>query len=238
MQLYNKLSSKERANLIDKSNKERMTLSFYQYAKIIDPKSFRDQLFIKWDSLEILGRIYIAFEGINAQLSIPKDNFEEFKLHLKSISFLENTYLNIALEHNNKSFLKLKIKIREKIVADGLNDNTFDVTNTGVHLNALEYNNLAEQDNSIVVDMRNHYESEIGHFKNAIKPDVDTFRESLDLIEEDLKNHKDDKNLIMYCTGVLDVKRQALTLSTKDLKMFSSSRAGSLNTQNKLMSKN
>ena len=171
MHLYNKLSSKERAALIDKSNKERMTLSFYQYAKIIDPKSFRDQLFIKWDSLEILGRIYVAFEGINAQLSIPKDNFEEFKLHLKSISFLENTSLNIAVEHNNKSFLKLKIKIRDKIVADGLNDNTFDVTNTGVHLNALEYNNLAEQDNSIVVDMRNHYNvNEQSYKTHGLKP--------------------------------------------------------------------
>ena len=97
MQLYNKLSSKERAALIDKSNKQRITLSFYQYAKIIDPKSFRDQLFVKWDSLEVLGRIYVASEGINAQLSIPKDNFEEFKLHLKSITFLEYTSLNIAL---------------------------------------------------------------------------------------------------------------------------------------------
>ena len=62
MQLYNKLSSKERAALIDKSNKERITLSFYQYAKIVDLKSFRDKLFIKWDSLEILGRIYVAHE--------------------------------------------------------------------------------------------------------------------------------------------------------------------------------
>ena len=218
MQLYNKLSSKERAALIDKSNKERITLSFYQYAKIVDLKSFRDQLFIKWDSLEILGRIYVAHEGINAQLSIPKDNFEKFKLHLKSISFLEHTPLNIAVEHNNKSFLKLKIKIRDKIVADGLNDNTFDVTNTGVHLNALEYNKLVEQENSIVLDMRNHYESEIGHFKNAIKPDVDTFRESLDLIEEDLKSHKEDKNLIMYCTGGIRCEKASAYFKHKGFK--------------------
>lgn len=218
MQLYNKLSSKERAALIDKSKQERIILSFYQYAKIIDPKSFRDQLFIKWDSLEILGRIYIADEGINAQLSIPKDNLDNFKLYLKSISFLKKTSLNIALEHNNKSFLKLKIKIREKIVADGLNDKTFDVTNTGVHLDAVGYNKIAEQENSIVVDMRNHYESEIGHFKNAIKPDVDTFRESLDLIEEDLKSHKQDKNLIMYCTGGIRCEKASAYFKHKGFK--------------------
>ena len=218
MQLYNKLSSKERATLIDQSNKERITLSFYQYAKILDPKPFRDQLFIKWDSLDVLGRIYVANEGVNAQLSIPKENFQEFERHLKSISFFKNTSLNIAFEHDNKSFLKLKIKVRGKIVADGLNDKTFDVTNTGIHLDAVEFNKIAKKEDSIIVDMRNHYESEIGHFKNAIKPDVNTFRESLDLIENDLKNHKEDKNLIMYCTGGIRCEKASAYFKHKGFK--------------------
>ena len=218
MQLYNKLSSKERATLIDQSNKERITLSFYQYAKILDPKPFRDQLFIKWDSLDVLGRIYVANEGVNAQLSIPKENFREFERHLRSISFFKNTTLNIAVEHDNKSFLKLKIKVRNKIVADGLNDKTFDVTNTGIHLDAVEFNKIAEKEDSIIVDMRNHYESEIGHFKNAIKPDVNTFRESLDLIENDLKNHKEDKNLIMYCTGGIRCEKASAYFKHKGFK--------------------
>jgi|TARA_B110000914_G_scaffold211284_1_gene211214 UPF0176 protein len=218
MQLYNKLSSKERAALIDESNRERITLSFYQYAKISDLQSIRDHLFLKWDSLDVLGRIYLANEGINAQLSIPKDNFSKFKTHLKSVTFLKNTSLNIAVEHDNKSFLKLKVKVRDKIVADGLNDKSFDVTNSGIHLNAIEYNKLAEEKNSIIVDMRNHYESEIGHFKNAIKPDVDTFRDSLDIIEEDLKDHKEDKNLIMYCTGGIRCEKASAYFKHKGFK--------------------
>ena len=174
MQLYNKLSSDERSRMLDSSNQRRITLSFYKYAKINDPKSFRDELFIFWDSIDVLGRIYIANEGINAQLSLPEVNLEIFIDHLNSISFLNKVRINIALKHETKSFLKLKIKVRDKIVADGLNDDSFDVTKKGIHLNAKEFNKLMKEKNTIVLDMRNHYESEIGHFKNAICPDVDT----------------------------------------------------------------
>src|SRR5690606_5848970 len=116
--------------------------------------------------------------GINAQLSIPADHFDAFKNHLDSVWFLKDVRLNIAIEHDNFAFLKLKVKVRDKIVADGLNDDTFDVTNIGIHVDAERFNELIEDENTVLVDMRNHYESEIGHFKNAITPDVDTFRES------------------------------------------------------------
>jgi len=126
MQLYNKLSAEERATLIDQAGEERLTISFYQYHQIKNTQIFRDHLFINWDPLGVLGRIYVANEGINAQLSVPANRFNEFKAHLDSIDFLNGVRLNIAVEQDNKSFLKLKIKIRHKIVADGLNDDTFD----------------------------------------------------------------------------------------------------------------
>ena len=201
MQLYNKLSAKEREHLIEQAGEKRLTLSFYQYSKIRNPSLFRDYLFINWDQLNILGRIYIAKEGINAQLSLPAPNFEAFKRHVDSVEFLNNVRLNIAIEQNNKSFLKLKIKVRNKIVADGLNDSSFDVMQKGQHLNAEKFNALLEDKNTVCVDMRNHYESEIGHFDGAITPDVDTFRDSLPKIEKDLSKYKEDKNILMYCTG-------------------------------------
>lgn len=218
MQLYNKLSAKERAELIDKAGKNRLTLSFYQYAKIGNPQVFRDHLFITWDTLDVLGRIYVAHEGINGQLSLPADRFNEFKTHLDTISFLKDIRLNIAIEQNNKSFLKLKVKVRNKIVADGLNDDTFDVTNKGIHVGAEQFNSLIEDNKTVLVDMRNHYESEIGHFKNAITPDVDTFRESLDIIEDDLKSHKEDKNLVMYCTGGIRCEKASAYFRHKGFK--------------------
>lgn len=218
MQLYNNLSAKERATLIEQAGKERLTISFYTYAKIGNPELFRNHLFLAWNALDVLGRIYVAHEGINAQLSVPAENFHGFKTHLDSITFLENVRLNIAIEHNNFAFLKLKIKVRDKIVADGLNDDTFDVTNKGVHVDAETFNQLIEDKNTVLVDMRNHYESEIGHFKNAITPDVDTFRESLDIIETDLKDHKEDKNLVMYCTGGIRCEKASAYYKHKGFK--------------------
>ncbi|NKI31141.1 rhodanese-related sulfurtransferase [Croceivirga thetidis] len=218
MQLYNTLSAKEREKLIEEAGKDRLTISFYQYAHIKNTSIFRNHMFLAWDALEVLGRIYVAKEGINAQLSVPAENFNSFKEHLDSISFLENVRLNIAIEQDNKSFLKLKVKVREKIVADGLNDSTFDVTNKGIHVGAEKFNELIEDPNAVVVDMRNHYESEIGHFKNAVTPDVDTFRDSLDIIEADLSQHKEDKKLVMYCTGGIRCEKASAYYKHKGFK--------------------
>ncbi|MCP4977092.1 MAG: rhodanese-related sulfurtransferase [Maribacter sp.] len=218
MQLYNTLSAKERETLIEEAGQERLTISFYQYAHIENPGIFRNHLFINWNELDVLGRIYVANEGINAQLSVPAENFEEFKNHLDNISFLKGVRLNIAIEQDNRSFLKLKVKVRKKILADGLNDATFDVTNKGVHVNAQKFNELIEDPNTILVDMRNHYESEIGHFKNAITPDVDTFRDSLDIIEKDLEEFKDDKKLVMYCTGGIRCEKASAYYKHKGFK--------------------
>ena len=201
MQLYNTLSAEERAELIDQAGKQRLTLSFYAYAKIEDPKKFRDDLFIAWNQLDALGRTYVAKEGINAQMSVPAENIEAFRETLEVYDFMKNIRLNVAVDQDDHSFLKLTVKVRDKIVADGLNDETFDVTNIGVHLKAAEFNEILDNPNTIVVDFRNHYESEIGHFKGAITPDVETFRESLPIINEQLKDFKEDKNLVMYCTG-------------------------------------
>ncbi|MBT8285407.1 MAG: rhodanese-related sulfurtransferase [Flavobacteriaceae bacterium] len=218
MQLYNTLSAKEREVLIEKAGKERLTISFYRYAHIGNPHIFRNHMFLAWDALEVLGRIYVAHEGINAQLSVPAENFEAFKAHLDSISFLQNVRLNIAIEQDNKSFLKLKVKVRKKIVADGLNDATFDVTDKGIHVGAELFNELIEDPDTLLVDMRNHYESEIGHFKNAITPDVDTFRDSLDIIEQELSEFKEEKKLVMYCTGGIRCEKASAYYKHKGFK--------------------
>lgn len=218
MQLYNKLSAKEREALLEEAGEDRLTLSFYQYAHVGNPEIFRNHLFMTWDKMDVLGRIYVAHEGINAQLSVPGKKFSEFKDFLDGIYFLRDVRLNIAIEHDLKSFLKLKVKVRDKIVADGLDDKTFDVTNRGVHVDAMKFNSLLEDPDTILVDMRNHYESEIGHFQGAITPDVDTFRDSLPIIEGDLKEHKEDKNLVMYCTGGIRCEKASAYYKHKGFK--------------------
>lgn len=203
MQLWNTLSKEELEEKWREKGYEWITISFYQYAKIPNPRLFRDHLYQMWSKLDVLGRVYVATEGINAQISIPKHNFEAFREATYSIDFLDGIRLNIAVEDGEVEFpfLKLKIKVRNKILADGLNDETFDVTNKGKHLSAEEFNQLTDDPETILIDFRNHYEWEVGHFKGAITPDVDTFRESLPFIEDEYLKGNEDKNIVMYCTG-------------------------------------
>lgn len=238
MQLYNKLSAEERAALIDEAGEDRLTISFYQYHQIKNTQIFRDHLFLNWDPIGVLGRIYVASEGINAQLSVPAQNFNDFKSHLDSIDFLKDVRLNIAIEQDNKSFLKLKIKIRSKIVADGLNDDTFDVTDKGIHLKAQEFNDIIEQEDTILIDMRNHYESEIGHFKNAQTPDVDTFRDSLPIISESIKGHEEDRNIVMYCTGGIRCEKASAYFKHKGFKNVFQLEGGIINYARQVESEN
>ena len=218
MQLYNKLSAEEQRFLLAQAGEERLTLSFYQYYHVENPQILRDYLFLNWNEMNVLGRIYVAKEGINAQLSVPAPRFEDFKNFLDGISFLKGVRLNIAVEQDNESFLKLTVKVREKIVADGLKDGSFDLTQKGIHLNADDFNTLLAQPDTICVDMRNHYESEVGHFKGAFTPDVDTFRESLPLIEQELAHHKEDKKLLMYCTGGIRCEKASAYFRHKGFK--------------------
>jgi UPF0176 protein len=218
MTLHNRIEGKIlKEKILLAPRLDRVTLSFYKYHQIANPQDFRNELYKLLDELEVLGRIYVAHEGINAQLSVPKEKFEAFKTQLFTIPFLNGVRLNIAVDDNGKSFFKLKILVRKKIVADGLDDSAFDVTDSGTHLNAKEFNKLADDPNSIIIDMRNHYESEVGHFKNAICPDVDTFREELQVAEDLMKDQK-DKNLLMYCTGGIRCEKASAWMKYKGFK--------------------
>lgn len=198
--LHNRVNNDELKRRMQESAEPRITLSFYRYHQIEQPERFRDELFLRWRKLGVYGRIYVSKEGINGQISVPEQGFEAFREDMYSIPWLDGARLNIAVDDDGKSFYKLKIKVREKIVADGLDDRSFDVTKRGKHLSAQEVNQLLENPDTLVVDMRNHYESEVGHFEGAICPDVETFREALPLVEDMLQDQK-DKPIIMYCTG-------------------------------------
>lgn len=203
MQLWNTLNKEELETTLRELGHQFITISFYQYANITKPHLFRDELYLMWSKFNIIGRIYIAHEGINAQIAVPSEFIGQFREELYQIDFLDNVRLNFALEESSSSFpfLKLKIKVRAKILADGLHDASFDVRKIGKHLNAADFNKLTDDSNTVLIDFRNHYEHEVGYFKDAILPDVDTFRESLPYIEEKYLKGNEDKNIVMYCTG-------------------------------------
>jgi UPF0176 protein len=178
----------------------RKTLSFYRYINIENPKEFRDRLYAEWSALACFGRIYVAREGINAQMSVPEHNLERFLQQLNSISELADIPIKYAIVDDGKSFYKLTIKVRPKIVADGLDHGTYDLSKVGKHLSAIEFHELAGNPETLVIDMRNHYESEIGRFENAVCPDADTFKDAIQMVVQDFNNQKDRK-ILLYCTG-------------------------------------
>lgn len=196
-------NTKSKAELLAQIEREdfrRKTLSFYKYVKITNPKAMRDFLFENFEKLGCLGRIYVAEEGINAQMNVPEHNFQAFDLFIQSIPEFAGVPFKIAVEEKGKSsFLKLIVKVRNKIVADGIDDPTFDPGNTGEYATAEEANAMIDR-GATVIDMRNLYEATIGHFENAKIMEVDTFREQLAKVKDMFKDDKDEE-VLLYCTG-------------------------------------
>lgn len=215
--LHNRVSQRELKELLYQETEPRRTMSFYCYFPVNDPQQFRDELYRQLHELKVFGRIYVAHEGINAQISVPQSNLEKFRQCIHAIPYLENLRLNIAVDDDGKSFWVLKIKVRDKIVADGINDPSFDMQNKGKYVNAQQFNRLTDDPDTIVVDMRNHYEYEVGHFENAIEVPSDTFREQLPMSAEMLEAQK-DKNIIMYCTGGIRCEKASAYLLHRGFK--------------------
>ncbi|MBS1934148.1 MAG: rhodanese-related sulfurtransferase [Bacteroidetes bacterium] len=215
--LHNRISQKELKERLHQETEPRITISFYHYFFIEDPQQFRDELYKMLNELKVFGRIYVASEGINAQVSVPSNNFEALKNYLHTIDALKDLRLNIAVDDDGKSFWVLKIKVRDKIVADGINDPSFNMRNKGKYVNAEQFNQLTADPETVIVDMRNHYEYEVGHFENAIEVPSDTFREQLPMSAEMLADKK-EKNIIMYCTGGIRCEKASAYLLHKGFK--------------------
>lgn len=215
--LHNRISRKELKERILNDPTPRTTISFYCYFKIEEPPVFRDQLYKQLKELGVLGRIYLAGEGINAQISVPTENFEAFRSYLYSIEPLNGLRLNVAVDDDGKSFYVLDVKVRNRIVADGIKDPDFDMANKGKYVNAEQFNQLTNDPDTVVIDMRNHYEYEVGHFENAIEVPSDTFREQLPMAVDMMKADK-DKNIIMYCTGGIRCEKASAYMLHKGFK--------------------
>lgn len=191
------------------------TLSFYRYVLIDNPEIFIKDLRDEWAPLGVLGRIYVAHEGINAQLSLPTEHLDTFR-NLVLARFPEIPF-KIAREEKDDAFLKLVIKVRPKVVADGLDDKDFDVTQVGRHLNAREFHEAMQDPGTVVVDLRNHYECEVGRFENALLPKANTFREALPEMLDALKG-QEDKKLLLYCTGGIRCEKASAWFKYKGFK--------------------
>ena len=232
---YNTLDRPHLEARLQRETLPRQTLSFYRYCQIDDPGGLREELFQILESQEVLGRVFLASEGVNGQISVPKPNF----LALKSV--LEKIWpglpLKTAVEEASPSFIKLVVKVRKKVVADGLDAGDYDMSDRGQHLNAAQWNEAISSPESVIVDMRNYYESEVGRFEGAVCPDVDTFREQIPMVKDLLLEQK-EKKILLYCTGGIRCEKTAAYLRKNGFQDVNSLDGGIINYVNQVRKEN
>ncbi|CAG8689793.1 3404_t:CDS:2 [Acaulospora morrowiae] len=196
------------------------TLSFYSFHEIPQSKlqNMREEMLKKFREMGIVGRIYIASEGINAQLSCPIEKLSDLREYCNQELNLNNVEFNYSTIHL-KAFRKLNVKIRHQIVADGLEPGTYDLSNQPNHLTPDDWHrSLSNVKKPItLIDMRNHYESEVGYFDNAIRPDVDTFRDSIKIMNK-ICEGKQNEEIYMYCTGGIRCSKAGAILLSNGFK--------------------
>ncbi|CAO3571616.1 unnamed protein product [Mortierella alpina] len=202
-------------------SKDYITLSFYQFRPIADEDLIKIQYYFLSDlrAMDVVGRIYISTEGINAQISCPKGRVDEFKRYYSTQwPVFDKIRFNPAMSEG-KAFKKLHVRVKSQLVSDGIDNNSFDLFNEPTYLSPEEWHkelsSLSEP--PILIDMRNHYESAIGHFENAIRPDVTTFKENVDAMLDICKG-KEDQDIYMYCTGGIRCTRSGALLKSNGFK--------------------
>lgn len=113
--LHNRISNAELKLRMLRETEPRITISFYKYFYITDPRQFRDDLYVKFDAIKVFGRVYIAHEGINGQISVPESNKDTLRDMLYAADpALNGIRLNVAVDDDGKSFWVLRMKVRNK----------------------------------------------------------------------------------------------------------------------------
>lgn len=234
-QLYNKKSKEDLKTELENEPFNRATLSFYKYINLQNLDELRDKLYIDLNHMNVLGRIYVSREGINAQLSIPENKNDELKNYFNSYDEFKDIHIKQAIQEGD-SFYKLTIKIKDEIVAYNIDSKEYDMNHVGNHLNPKEFNEAIENPDSIIVDIRNHYESEVGRFKNAIVPDVDRSQELLSEVKE-LLDGKENKKILLYCTGGIRCEKASSYLIKNNFKDVNQLKGGIVNYSHEVKNK-
>ena len=214
--LYNQKSKDLLVKKLESEDFNRTTCSFYKYVTIVDPITFRDKIYEEFDNLEILGRVYIAEEGMNAQISVPDKNWGLFLKLISSIKLLYDVDIKTAI-NDGISFYKLIVKVKKEIVAYNIPKNKFNMDVVGEHLNTKQFNEAMENPNTTVIDMRNIYESEVGQFLSAEIPQVEKSKDLLPEVRKMLKG-REHHQVLLYCTGGIRCEKASSFLINEGIK--------------------
>lgn len=186
---------------------------YYNFTPIADPESFCNNHKRELKKLDLKGRVYIGQEGINGTLGGTLEQIDQYKKFLCGLEGFENTAFKTD-EHDRVPFAKLVCKVREELVAihmDGLNPQ-----NGGNYLEPEQWRNVMEnEDDYVMIDVRNNYESKVGHFEGAMTPDLDNFYDFPQWLDEAEKEIPKNKKVLMYCTGGIRCEKFSVLMKQK-----------------------
>lgn len=179
--------------------KKYLVILYYHYTKLDDLDTFREEHLEFCKQHNLLGRIYIAHEGINGTLSGLREDVEKYMEYLRSDSRFKDIVFKID-EEDGHAFEKMHVKIKKELVNLSLDRDIDPKKLTGEYLEPVEFYKRMQEEDTIVIDARNDYEHMVGHFRGAIKPNIKNFRELPKWIKENAKLLK-GKKILTYCTG-------------------------------------
>ncbi|NEU29557.1 rhodanese-related sulfurtransferase [bacterium LRH843] len=181
------------------SNTSFRVLLYYKYVPIENAEEFTLEHLQFCKDLELKGRILVADEGINGTVSGTYEQTEKYMNHLKNDPRFSDIVFKID-EADGHAFKKMHVRYRPEIVTLRLEDDVDPLEVTGQYLEPVEFFKAMQEEDTVIIDARNDYEFELGHFKNAIKPDIQNFRELPEWIQDN-KEKFEGKKILTYCTG-------------------------------------
>lgn len=187
------------------------TILYYCYSPIADAEEFAAEHLKFCKSLDLVGRIIVADEGLNGTISGTEKSCNAYMAHIHADDRFAKTEFKID-QVDEPSFIKMHCRYKEEIVYSGLRDKRIIDPNkkTGIYLEPTEFSEMLDRDDVVVLDVRSNYEHNLGKFKNALTLDIENFRDFPDQIEA-LAKYK-DKKIMTYCTGGIKCEKASALL--------------------------
>lgn len=174
-------------------------LLYYNYVHIENPESFTEEHLEFCKSLELKGRVLIAEEGINGTVSGTTLQTNKYMEAMHNDPRFANMVFKIDL-HDQHTFRKMHVRLRPELVTLRLEDDINPLKTTGTYLEPAAFYEAMQDENTVVIDARNDYEFDVGHFRGAIRPDIETFKDLPEWVQAN-RHLLEDKRILTYCTG-------------------------------------
>lgn len=174
-------------------------LLYYHYVRIEDPHTAREEHLAYCKSIGLLGRIYISEEGINGTISGLTEQVQTYINWMEQHPYFKGVTYKID-ESDRHAFKKMHVRVKNELVNFSLEDDINPKELTGRYIEPAEFFSRIDDPDTVIIDARNDYEYDLGHFRGAVKPDIKTFRELPNWIRAN-KSQFEGKKILTYCTG-------------------------------------